>query len=113
MSNSSQKLKFGDIYIVRFHPSIGSELKRYRPAVIVSSKSIDSRFTTIVPITSNRKKYPHPYSLKVENEVLDKPSAILPWYLRTIDVVRLERKLGELEEKDKTELKLAFEKVLG
>lgn len=104
--------KFGDIYLVRFHPSIGSELKRYRPAVVVSSKEVDPRFTTIIPITSNTKKYSYPYSLKIENNCLDKPSALLPWYLRTVDKTRLERKLGILNESQRQELKKALAGIL-
>lgn len=91
------KPQFGDIYLVRFHPSVGSELKRFRPACILSSKisQIDARFSLIAPFTSILEPV-HKAELLIENPALEKPSLLLTWYLKTIDVRRLERKLGEL-----------------
>ncbi len=108
------KIHFGDIFLVRFHPVIGSELKRYRPAIVVSEvvNKIDSRFTLIAPLTSNTKIYNKKYEIIVENDALDKTSALLLWYLKTVDVIRLERKLGKLDVNETVQIKKILNKVL-
>ncbi|MBU1200327.1 type II toxin-antitoxin system PemK/MazF family toxin [Patescibacteria group bacterium] len=91
--------KTGDVYIVRFHPSFGSELKRFRPAVIVSTavNKADLRFTLVAPLTSNTKNINKECEMLTnKGGFLDKSSVLLLWYLRTVDVERLERKIGEL-----------------
>ena len=111
---ANNSYSFGDVYLVRFHPAVGSELKRYRPAVIVSDKvnSIDSRFTLIAPLSANLKNLNVEYELAVNDaEFLEKTSVILPWYLKTIDVIRLEKRLGSISESDKAKLKGKIAKV--
>jgi mRNA interferase MazF len=89
--------KFGEVYIVRFHPSLGSELKRFRPAVVASDaiSVCDPRFTLIVPLTTHTKSR-NEFELPVSAKFLDKESLILSWYLYTVDNVRLQQKLGTL-----------------
>ena len=105
MSNPS----FGDIFLVKFHPSAGNELKRYRPAVIMSNKTneIDKRFTLIAPLTTKTSKYNPECELHVSENTtgIDKPAILLAWYLRTVDINRLENKLGRLAEQDINKLK--------
>lgn len=115
MLPASKNLSVGDIYLVRFHPSIGSALKRYRPAVIVSGivNKIDGRFTLIAPLSTNTKKLNKDYEFIVKsNESLEKDSVVLPWYLKTIDVVRLEKKLGALAKEDLTVLQAKLRKII-
>lgn len=101
------KIKTGDIYLIRFHPAFGAELKRFRPAVIVSEKvnQTDEHFTLIAPLTTSTKKT-NKYELSIKNNTsLEKNSTLLLWYLRTIDTLRLERKLGTLNKTDITKMK--------
>jgi len=89
----------GDIFLVRFHPSFGRELKKYRPVIILSKKQFDPRFTTIVPLTSsNTIVYPES-EISIKNECLNNSSTVLCWYPLTIDIDRLEYKLGEVDKK--------------
>jgi len=104
------ELKFGDIFLVKFHPGFGSELKKYRPAVIVSEQVniIDHRYTIISPLTTNTKNSHIDFEILIKNtQALHKHSLLLVWYLRTIDINRLEKKLGSLSSSDQTKLKLA------
>jgi len=102
MNTNTHMYKAGDIVLCRFHPSIGSELKRYRPVVVISEKVaiIDSRFVLIAPLTTRIHKKKNVFEMKVEHDELDKKSAILLWYLRTVDVSRVEKKLGALSDGD-------------
>ncbi len=90
-------LQFGDIILVKFHPSSGAELKKYRPAVVmVDPARIDQRFVMVAPFTTNTK---HPRAAELlikKNQALTKDSLLLCWYLRTLDQRKVIKKLGEL-----------------
>ena len=49
-----------DLVIVNLDPTIGSEIKKTRPCVIISPNEMNEILNTviIVPITSNKRKYP-------------------------------------------------------
>ena len=110
-SEMKNKLKRGDIFLVRFHPSFGRELKKYRPAVVVSSR-YDSRFVTIVPFTSSQKIIHTSAEMIVTNSVLQTPSVLLSWYLMTIDVSRLEYQLGTLSRDEMRRMKQQLSNVV-
>lgn len=98
MSATINTYKVGDIYLIRFHPSIGTEMKRFRPACIVSTQAhqLDPRFILIAPFTTNTSSPDEHLEIPIKNPCLEKPSLLLTWYLQTIDVTRIERKLGQL-----------------
>ena len=93
--------KLGEVYVVKFHPGSGSELKKYRPAVIVSQKvhDIDPRFVLICPLTTKNKENELELTL-LKEPFLEKKSIFLGWYLWTVDTKRLTYKLGTLSEKN-------------
>lgn len=86
----------GDIALVNLEPTIGSETKKTRPAIVISNELINahSKVIIIAPITSNVKKiYPFEHKiatgLKVEGKImLDQ--------MRSVDRSRLIKKLEEL-----------------
>lgn len=106
---SANKINAGDIFLIRFHPSVGSELKKFRPGCIISEKvtTIDNRFVLIAPLTTHTKKM-QAGEVQIKNPALDKPSLLLTWYLQTIDAQRLEKKLGQLTQ---TQLKKVSRQV--
>ena len=104
---SNVAYKFGEIFLVRFHPSRGSEIGKYRPAFIVNENinDIDPRLVAICPFTT-RKVKKLKYELRIKRKgALDKDSLALLWYIRTVDVDRLEAKLGELTNSQATQAK--------
>lgn len=98
--------RFGDIYLVRFHPATGRKLKKYRPAVIVSevTQQVDQRFVMIAPLTSLVADC-NSTELLIAHSQLKYPSKILTWYLKTTDASRLAEKIGELSTVDKKKLR--------
>lgn len=105
---SKKHLPTGTICLVRFHPSIGSELKKFRPAVVISDKinQTDSRFVLIAPFTTSIKSLdPHSELLIKKGTALEKDSALLCWYLRTIDVNRVQATLGRLTPEEIAKMK--------
>ena len=49
--NAKKKYRQGEIYLVKFHPASGKELRKFRPAVIIFD-STHPGFVTIAPLTS-------------------------------------------------------------
>lgn len=108
--------KAGEIYLVRFHPAVGSELKKYRPALVISStlSKIDNRYTAVMALTTKAIPKTKRYEIKLnvrDYDFLATNSYILTWYVRTIDRSRLVQKLGILDTQTQTEVLKKFKEV--
>lgn len=90
----------GDVFLVNFDPTVGSEIQKTRPAVIIQN-NIGNRYSpvTIVAALSSADTdalYPTEVAIKAGEGGLDRPSVALLNQLRTIDKQRLVRKMGSL-----------------
>ena len=88
--------KRGEIYYVNFDPTIGVEIKKTRPALIIQNDigNTHSPATIVAAITSTaRDIYPHEVLLTGEGG-LPKDSIVLLNQVRTIDKKRLGKKVG-------------------
>lgn len=92
-------IRRGEIFLVNFDPTIGSEAKKTRPAVVVSNdiNNAHSPIVSISPITSNVTRV---YSFEVEVPAgtagLKVRSKIMVNQTRAVDKIRLIKKLGQL-----------------
>ena len=85
-------MKRGDIYFANLNPTIGSEIKKTRPVLIVSNNANNNAADTItvIPLTSNTKKiYPFEVLLASEKTGLIKESKAQCHQIRTISKLRL------------------------
>jgi mRNA interferase MazF len=89
----------GEIYWANLDPVLGSEIAKTRPVLVVSN-DINNQYAatvTVLPITSNTEKvYPYEIRIKPVESGLKNDSKIKANQIRTIDKVRLGRKLGIL-----------------
>jgi len=96
-------LKQYQIVLVNLDPTLGSEIQKTRPCVIVSPNEINDnlRTVTIVPMTSVNREYPTRIKINHNNQkgwmVIDQ--------IRTIDKIRIVKMLGLLSEKEIIECK--------
>jgi mRNA interferase MazF len=91
------KIKRFDVFLVNLDPTIGSETKKTRPAVIISPDSMNlSRLKTVIiaPMTSTIKEN---FPTRVSTEFKDKKGQIVLDQLRSIDRSRIVQKLGVIE----------------
>ena len=92
-------IRRGEIFLVNFDPTIGSEAKKTRPAVVVSNdlNNTHSPIVSISPITSNVTRV---YSFEVDVPAgtagLKVRSKIMVNQTRAVDKIRLLKKLGQL-----------------
>ena len=95
------EVKRGDIWLVNLNPTIGHEIKKSRPAVIIQNDLGNkySPITIIAPITSQNieKIYPIEVILDRKNSGLEKISKVLLNQIRAIDKGRLIKKLGKID----------------
>ncbi len=89
-----------DIYWVDLEPTRGAETKKLRPCVIVQGDlvNIQSKTLIVAPMLSNHKPWPFAVNLTpTKNNGLDKDRHINLKQLRVIDISRISRKQGRLE----------------
>lgn len=87
-----------EIVLVNLDPTIGSEMQKTRPAVILSPNEMNKYLNTVViaPMTSSSKSYP----TRVEVNHNKTKGWIVLDQIRTIDRQRITKKLDKLTEKD-------------
>ena len=91
----------GEIWLVNLDPTIGSEIRKTRPAVIVSSDLVGILpLKVIVPFTEWKDRYDQaPWMVRVdpdEQNGLSKPSAADALQIRSVSQQRLVQKLGAI-----------------
>lgn len=86
-----------DVYWVNLDPTIGSEIKKTRPALVVSPDDMNAVLPRVIvaPITSAGQ----PMGCRPEVVFRSKNARILLDQLRCVDKVRLGKKIGKIEEK--------------
>ncbi|MBS3154904.1 type II toxin-antitoxin system PemK/MazF family toxin [Candidatus Woesearchaeota archaeon] len=94
------KIKRGDVVLVNLEPVIGSEQGKIRPAVVIQN-NIGNEYsptTIIAPITSKSfsKEFPTNVELFSKDSGLDNDSTVLLNQIRTIDKVRIIKKMHSL-----------------
>ncbi|MDY0183040.1 MAG: type II toxin-antitoxin system PemK/MazF family toxin [Proteiniphilum sp.] len=92
-----------DIVLVNLDPTVGSEIQKTRPCVIVSPNEINHNLQTLVvsPMTTSSRKYP----TRVEVKHNGKTGWIAIDQIRTIDKVRVIKTLGTLNKSEILEVK--------
>ncbi|HEX4876948.1 MAG TPA: type II toxin-antitoxin system PemK/MazF family toxin [Chitinophagaceae bacterium] len=86
-----------EVWLVNLDPTIGSEIKKTRPALIISPDVTNKYLDTVViaPLTSAIRPYP----TRVVCEFQKKQGQIALDQLRAADKIRLVKKLGKMDEK--------------
>lgn len=87
-----------DIYFIELNPTRGSEINKTRPAVVISPDEMNDALNTVIvaPLTSTIKNYPS----RISCEVKKKKGQIALDQIRTVDKVRIQKKLAILKETD-------------
>lgn len=89
----------GEIWLVNLDPTVGSEIRKTRPAVIVSSDLIGILpLKIIVPLTEWKDRYAQaPWMVRIdpdEQNSLSKPSSADTLQIRSVSQQRLVQRLG-------------------
>ncbi len=85
-----------DVFLINLDPTIGNEIQKTRPCVVVSPDEMNLHITTVIvaPMTTKGKRYP----TRVVCHFQGKDGQIVLDQLRTIDKIRLIKKLGQISQ---------------
>jgi len=83
-----------DVYLINLDPTIGTEIRKTRPCVVISPDEMNRHVATVIvaPMTTKGRQYPTRVPCRFER----KDGQVVLDQLRTIDKVRLVKKLGRL-----------------
>lgn len=84
----------GDVWLADFDPTVGSEIRKTRPCVVVSADDMNAAVRTLIvaPMTTGARRT----SFRLAIQFQGKNGLVLPDQIRTIDRSRLRRRLGAL-----------------
>ncbi len=103
----------GEIWLVNFDPTVGTEIRKTRPAIVISSDAAGRLpIKLIAPITDWKDYFtPNFWHVRIDpnaNNGLTKVSAVDTLQLRGMDLQRFIRKLGQISPTKMTEITLAI-----
>ncbi len=83
-----------EVYLVNLDPTIGSEIKKTRPCLVVSPDEMNRHIATVIvaPMTTKGRDYPTRVSCRFRG----KNGQIVLDQLRTVDKARFVRRLGKI-----------------
>ena len=89
-------IKQYDIYLVNLDPTIGSEIKKTRPCVVISPDEMNAGLRTVqvAPMTSTLREYPWRVAIVFKK----KKGSIALDQIRTVDKQRLVKRAGALQQ---------------
>jgi mRNA interferase MazF len=92
----------GDVHLVTLDPTLGSEIKRTRPCLIVSPDELNQHLRTVIvaPMTTGGQAYPWRVACRFQN----RSGFVALDQLRTVDTERLAKRLGRLSSSSTTEV---------
>ena len=88
----------GSVYLVQFDPSVGHEIRKTRPALVISNNQMNELAATVLvmPITAGQYAYYHWIALEPPEGGIRKRSSIVTEQIRAVDKERLGRRLGAI-----------------
>ena len=90
-------VKRGDIWLVNLDPTIGSEIRKSRPCVVVSPPEMHDHLRTMIVAPMTTKSRPAPFRVPVTHA--GQKGLILLDQMRAVDKARLAKKLGAVSAK--------------
>lgn len=103
LTTNTQLPKRGEIWLVNFEPTVGSEMKKVRPAVIINSDTLGKLPIKLVAPITDWKPYfaQNIWHVKITADIsngLTKDSAVDSLQLRGVDLQRFIHKVGSVSE---------------
>lgn len=83
-----------EVYLVTLDPTLGSEIQKTRPCLVISPDEINDHINTIIvaPMTTKGRDYPTRVNCQFEG----KEGQVVLDQIRTVDKIRLVKKFGKI-----------------
>jgi len=91
------EIKRFDVYLINLDPTIGHEVKKTRPCLIISPNEMNRFISTVIvaPMTTKGRNYP----TRIQCIFQGKKGQIILDQIRTVDKKRFIKKLGSISKK--------------
>jgi len=88
-----------EVYWVKLDPTVGSEIRKTRPCVVISNNEANKGLNTVIiaPFTSTTKDYP----TWIRTNFMNKNGCINLDHIRSVDKSRLQKKIGVIDNETK------------
>ncbi len=111
-------MKQNEVWLINLDPTIGAEIKKTRPAIIVNDNALGKLpLKIIVPITDWKDRYEiAPWMIKIEpnsKNGLTKESSADCFQVRSVSQDRFVKRLGELSDSIMDEIRIGLSKVFS
>lgn len=83
-----------DVFLVNLDPTVGSEIQKTRPCVVISPDEMNRYIATVIVAPMTTKGQPYP--TRVASQFQGKDGQIVLDQIRTVDKTRLVKQLGQL-----------------
>lgn len=85
-----------DVFLVNLDPTVGSEIQKTRPCIVISPNEMNQYIATVIiaPMTTKGRQYP----TRVACQFQGKDGQIVLDEIRTVDKKRLVKKLGQINQ---------------
>lgn len=110
IGNGKMDIKQYNIYLINLDPTIGHEIKKTRPCLIISPNEMNENISTVIiaPMTTKSRQYPTRISVTLQ----EKKGWIVLDQIRTVDNQRLIKKLGKINNDKIQEVKNILKEML-
>ncbi|MBI9036648.1 MAG: type II toxin-antitoxin system PemK/MazF family toxin [Bacteroidales bacterium] len=111
-------MKQGEVWLINLDPTVGAEIQKIRPAIIVNDDSLGKLpLKVIVPITDWKERYEiAPWMIKIEPNLrngLAKKSSADCFQVRSVSQKRFVNRLGKVSVLIMDEIKAGLSKILS
>ena len=99
-----------DVFLINLDPTIGHEIKKTRPCLVISPNEMNHTIRTVIiaPMTTKSRAYPTRVPVQFEG----KTGWIVLDQIRTVDSLRLIKKLGSITKKEVIQVKAVIKEML-
>lgn len=87
-------IKRFDVFLVNLDPTVGSEIQKTRPCVVISPDEMNRHIATVIVAPMTTKGQPYP--TRIACQFQGKDGQIVLDQIRTVDKTRLVRRLGQI-----------------
>ena len=99
-----------EVYLVNLDPTVGHEIKKTRPCLVVSPDEMNHNISTVIVAPMTTKS--HAYPTRVPVRFAGKDGWIVLDQLRTVDALRLVKKLGAITAQEIRSVKRVIQEML-
>ena len=96
------EVKRFDVYLVNLDPTVGHEIRKSRPCLVISPDEMNQHISTVIvaPMTTKGRNYP----TRVPCMFQGKEGQVVMDQIRTIDKLRLVKRLGKIDSQTQTDV---------